>query len=211
MEIEAKYRALQRITAQQVEALDFTPYRRGPRVTHDLYDTLLDTSTLTIKRHRHRLRVRRDGDQYILALKGPVTQIGDLRLREEWEVLLGDDPYSAHTWPEEIRSRVRAFIGDAPLQEIIHVHNHRRTWDLYCGEKQVAELALDEGMIEAGGRVEAMHEVEVELKDEGSEQDIIAIVRILIAHLPLAPESRGKAKRGFALLKHNEGLEIVKK
>ena len=52
MEIEVKYKALQKITAEQIENLDFSPYTRGPRVIHPLYDTLLDTHDLTIKKQR---------------------------------------------------------------------------------------------------------------------------------------------------------------
>ena len=205
MEIEVKYQALEKITAEQIENLDFSPYTRGPRVIHPLYDTLLDTHDLTIKKQRHRLRVRRDGEQYILALKGPVTQVGELSVREEYELLLtSDDPYSVATWPEEIRSRVHALIGDTPLHGLVQVYNHRRAWNIYQAGQQVAEIVLDEGSIEAGGLQEAMHEVEVELKEGGNEQDAATISAILLTHLPIKPSSEGKAKRGYSLLKRSQ-------
>ena len=206
MEIEVKYKALQKITAEQIEALDFAPYTRGARAIHPLYDTLLDTCDLAIKKERHRLRVRQDGEQYILTLKGPVTQVGELTMREEHEIVLtSHTPYSIDSWPEEIRDRVLAFIGDRPLEALIHVHNNRRAWDIYHqAEQQVAEIVLDEGTIEAGGLQEAMHEIEVELKESGNEEDASAICAILLAHLPIKPSSKGKSKRGFNLLKQSK-------
>lgn len=205
MEIEVKYKALQKITAEQIEALDFTPYTRGPRAIHPLYDTLLDTPDLAIKKERHRLRVRQDGEQYILALKGPVTQIGELTMREEHEIALTSHaPYSIDSWPKEIRERVLTFIGKTPLEPLIYVHNNRRAWDIYQAEQYVAEIVLDEGTIEAGGLQEPMHEIEVELKESGNEEDASAICAILLAHLPIKPSSKGKSKRGFNLLKKSQ-------
>ncbi len=202
MEIEVKYQALQKITAEQVEALDFSPYTRSSRVIHPLYDTLFDTSDLKIKAARHRLRVRRDGEQHILALKGPVTQVGELSVREEHEMnLIGTTPYAIESWPEEIRTQVLAIIGDEPLEGLVHIRNHRRAWNIYKAGQHVAEIVLDEGTIEANDLQEAMHEIEVELKEEGTEQDATALCAILLAHLPIEPSSTGKAKRGYRLLK----------
>lgn len=211
MEIEVKYQALQKITAEQIEALDFAPYTRGARIMHPLYDTLLDTSDLAIKKQRHRLRVRRDGEQYILTLKGPVTQVGELSVREEHEIAFtSNTPYSIDSWPEEIRNRVLTFIGDTPLEALIHVHNNRRAWNIYQAEQHVAEIVLDEGTIEAGGLQEAMHEIEVELKEDGNEEDASAICAILLAHLPIKPSSKGKSKRGFNLLKKSKKAKKIK-
>ncbi len=92
MEIEAKYRAVKRIKAGQVEAVDLGPYTLGPRIKHNLRDTLLDTDDLAISLQQYALRVRRDGALSFVTLKGPAIVEGGTHKREEWEVLVVGGP-----------------------------------------------------------------------------------------------------------------------
>ncbi len=200
MEIEAKYRAVEAIEPEQVEAVALAPYNVGPRVFHDLHDTLLDTEERALAGHRYALRVRRDGAAIFLTLKGPKRQEGSTTWRPEWEVALdGGDPDDPATWPPDFEARVRAMSGGAPLYPLFQVQNRRHTWEVTRAGVPVAEIALDRGTIRAGDLEEAMHELEVELKG-GDEAELAAIVARLTAALPLTPETRGKAQRGFALL-----------
>lgn len=202
MEVEAKYRIEGRVRAAEVEALDFAPYRLGPRVVRRLHDTLLDTDALTLLRLRYALRVRHDGDDHVLTLKSPSTLVGDTHQRQEWEAILHDDPFLPASWPDHLRRRVQSLVGEAVVRPVMILRNHRRTWDLFLDGERVAELALDNGTIRAGKAQAPMHEIEVEAKEEGTMSDLAAIVAILTAHLPLVVEPRSKSERGMALLTH---------
>ena len=57
-----------------------------------------------------------------------------------------------------------------------------------------------EGAIVAGGRTVGFRELEVELQAEGTRADLDALIDQLQARFALIPESRGKKKRGLALL-----------
>lgn len=202
MEIEAKYRAEQPIAPTQIESLSLVPYRLGPRETHDLFDTLLDTEGFALSQQSHTLRVRRDGPRHILTLKGPGTVEGGTHRREEWEETLaeGDDPFDRAAWPSSIGARLNELIGDEPLHPAVTIQNHRRTWAVHRDGGHVGEIALDEGTIQAGGLTEPLHEVEVELKGRGTTDDLAALTGALCGPLPLVPEPHSKAKRGLMLL-----------
>lgn len=204
MEIEAKYRPLVQVRAKQLEALDLGAYKLGKRVKHEIHDTLFDTESLAIIEQKHALRVRRDGEQFILTLKGPSKTEGATHRREEWEVALSNGNHAPEAWPGKIRKRVHALVGEEALQEIATIDNNRRTWDIYRKKKCVAELALDRGIIQANGSQLPMHEIEVELKKKGKEQDLAAIVELLKYNLPMVPESRSKSQRGFALIRGDD-------
>jgi inorganic triphosphatase YgiF len=205
-EIEAKYRCTERIAPEQVERVALAPYQLGQRAFHPLRDSLLDTPDRALRRQNHTLRLRKDGARLFLTLKGARVSQGDTDIRPEWELeiteAVADNP---DAWPAEIRERVRSLAGEAPLRVLFHVYNDRTTWDVYRDGKIVAEIALDRGTIHAGALEEAMHELEVEAK-KGDREDIAAIVAPLVAALPLVPESRGKAARGFALLDQWESM-----
>lgn len=201
MEIEAKYRATKPIEPADIEALDFSPYILGPRVEHDLRDSLLDTPERELAARRYALRVRQDGVEVVLTLKAPAETEGGIHRRQEWEEPLpGSAPYDTATWPESIRLRVRELIGEKSLQEILRVRNHRRTWDVLRDGQRVGELALDKGTIEAHDSWLPLHEIEFELKDGGQQEEMDHVTRVLTANLPLEPEPQSKQQRGLALL-----------
>lgn len=208
MEIEAKYRPLMEVTAKQLEGLDLGAYKLAKRVKHEIHDTLFDTESLAIIEQKHALRVRRDGEQFILTLKGPNKTEGGTHRREEWEVILSNENHAPEDWPQQIRQRVHALVGEGALQEIGTIDNSRRTWDIYRKKKCVAELALDKGMIRANDLELPMHEIEVELKKKGKEQDLAAIVEFLKRQLPMVPESRSKSQRGLALIKGENAVTL---
>ncbi|MDQ4078794.1 MAG: CYTH domain-containing protein [Chloroflexota bacterium] len=200
MEVEAKYRAVEAINPEDIEALDLAPYTLGPREFHDLHDTLLDTAERDIGRYQYALRVRRDGEKVFLTLKGPKIRQGNTTWRPEWEEALDNgDPDDVTSWPPIFQEQVRLMSDGKSLLPQLHVRNRRYTWMLYRQGAQVAEIALDRGTIHAGEAEEPMHELEVELKG-GDEADLNAIVAMLRSALPLVTETRGKAERGFALL-----------
>lgn len=197
MEIEAKYRLTAPVTAEQVEALDWTPYQLGPRTTVDQHDTFFDTHDRAISQTMHAVRLREGGPQPVVTLKGPGTVEAGIHSREEIELPTSD--HAPDSWPAPIRERLQRLIGTQPLKPLLVVQNGRRTWPLLRDGAVIGEVALDEGTIQAGERHEPMHEIEIELKG-GARSDLEQIGTLVQRQLPAQPEDRSKFQRGFALL-----------
>lgn len=196
MEVEGKYRLLSPTGAEQIEALDWSPYELGSRHAIDQHDTFFDTPDLDLSRTRHAVRLR-DGDRTVVTLKGPGTVQDGVHSRPEIELPTEDrDPAG---WPPDIREQLDTLIGKRDLQPILAVHNQRRVWPLLLNGQPIGEVALDDGTIEARGRVEPMHELEIELKG-GTPDDLVALIRSITHGLAVAPEDRTKFERGLALL-----------
>ena len=188
-----------RLGPAEVEAVRLTPYRLGDASVHDLLDRLFDTPAGDLAGRGYALRLRRDGERRIATLKSSGRVAGAVHSRDEIEVVVGADTATPKAWPEPIRGRVAEAIGGAPLRRIVTVRNRRVAWPVEREGRLVAEMALDEGVISAGGRRTRFREIEVELRGEGKRADLAAIGRRLASRLPLEPESRSKFARGLAL------------
>jgi inorganic triphosphatase YgiF len=147
---------------------------------------------------RHALRLREGGTQPLVTLKGPGNVADGVHEREELE--LPTRHLEPAGWPAEISERLRELVGDEQLQPIFEIHNHRRAWPLLEEGRVVGEVALDRGSIEAGGRSQPLHELEVELKGGTGRNILSSIAEMLRRRLPAEPEDRSKFERGVALL-----------
>ncbi len=201
MEIEAKFAVTGPLSADDISQLDIDPYalRSTGEARHT--DVLLDTPDRAITSGKNALRVRSQGERVIATFKGPNAGSGGTHEREEIEAdvegVLGGD-FSG--LPSVVAERVAPLIGDAPLRPLIANDIARSTWAIEREGQVVGELALDTGTISAGGRSTEVHELEVELKGDGTREDIAALAARLPELLPLKPEPHSKLERGLALL-----------
>jgi len=202
MEIEAKYKIVGTLEAAALERLDIQPYRllRGKDEQH--HDEVLDTPTRTLTGNRQALRLRRAGSDVTVTYKGPDTVSGGLHQREEIEATFaaGALPEDYREWSPEIAQRVEPTVASAPLAPLVEMDVHRITWNIQRDSHIIAELALDEGSIRAGGKTSPIHELEIELKEHGTRDDLDALDQLFSSQLPIQPESRSKLARGLALL-----------
>jgi triphosphatase len=202
MEIEAKYKTVGALEAATLEELDTGPYRllRGKDEHH--HDEVLDTPTRALTGKRRALRLRRTVDTVTVTYKGPDTVSGGVHQREEIEATFAADalPRDYHEWSPEITERIEPSVGSAPLAPLVEMDVHRVTWTILHESQVVAELALDEGSIHAGAKTSPIHELEIELKDSGTRDDLDALDQLFSRQLPIQPESRSKLERGLALL-----------
>ncbi|MFN8501267.1 hypothetical protein [Kouleothrix sp.] len=140
------------------------------------------------------------GQRRIATLKGAATVRDGMYERDEWEAEIGpsDDPAD---WPAgELRDRVLALLGGAPVAPELSMRTLRHHVYAERGGARVAELSLDEGDISAGGLAQHFRELEAELLRDGTRADLDELVGLLRARFPLAPENRSKLARGLALL-----------
>jgi triphosphatase len=202
MEIEAKYKIIGALEASTLEQLDVGPYRLLPGKDEQHHDEVLDTPTRTLTGARRALRLRRTVDTVTVTYKGPDTVSGGLHQREEIEATFAVDalPRDYHEWSPEISHRIEPSVGSAPLSPLVEMDAHRVTWAILRETQVVAELALDVGTIRAGGKTTPIHELEIELKDSGTRDDLDTLDQLFSRQLPIQPESRSKLERGLALL-----------
>lgn len=210
MEIEAKYAILGPLSPAALSTLDVDPYLLVPEGERRHHDVVLDTPDRAITSAGNVLRMRHVDDHVILTYKGPNIGSNGVREREEIERTLAADladGYNPRRWPEEILTRIRPLIGDAALQPLIKTFVHRHTWSIERGGEIVGEVALDQGIISAGGRTTRVHELEIELKGNGQRADLTALEQLVLSALPLQPQPLGKVQRGLALLGRNRALD----
>ena len=87
MEIEAKFRLSKDTTPEQIEALDWGPFRLGARAEIRQHDTLWDTTgRQRLSASRNAVRLREGGAQPLVTLEGPGSVTEGVHEREELEL-----------------------------------------------------------------------------------------------------------------------------
>jgi inorganic triphosphatase YgiF len=95
---------------------------------------------------------------------------------------------------------MRTLVGAAPLIALFALDTRRQRIAVRRSGTSIAELCLDEGHIQAKGRILGFRELEIELCNQGVPDDLQQIAGLLVDHFALIPEPRGKRSRGLALL-----------
>jgi CHAD domain-containing protein/uncharacterized protein YjbK len=207
VEIEAKFSLTSQTFDRLMEADRIAEYSIGEPKTVRVRDTYLDTlqQRLLAAGYACRRRIREGRSELLITLKGMGDTDGAIHRREELETLLdADQPPQA--WPAgAARDRVLQIIGDSTLQPIADVHQTRVTKEIVQGERQVAELSLDEWTLVGGGEAQTFFEAEVELMPLGTEEDLSAIVAYLEREWDLAPETQSKFERALGSLQQAQG------
>jgi len=202
LEIEAKFRVVNRMvftSLRQLTALGPFPLVHTPG-TERQHNTYFDTANRRLTAARMTLRVRDLGDRRIATVKRSLSTHAGIHRRDEWEIDLdgGDHPAD---WPASTaRDRALAALNGAPIFPLMIIRTSRQYSYALLADTKVAEISLDEGVIMAGGRTVGFRELEAELLPQGTRADLDSLIEHLQARFALIPESRGKKKRGLALL-----------
>lgn len=170
-------------------------FRGEPRRQRQI-SVYFDTPRQKLRRHGWVLRVRQTDGKFVQTIK----RVGDaagLFDREEWEA--------------EVTSLAPDFgaIEMTPLRELIKARQMRhlepvcrcdidRSTRLVRANGSRIELTYDEGVIEARGASEPVHEIELELK-EGELAALLATARKLGTTIPIKLGVAAKSERGFTL------------
>lgn len=196
-EVELKFA----VSAADVKRLRSLPLLRGAAARRErLVSTYYDTPDFAVLHAGFGLRVRRVGRRRIVTLKSAGAASAGLHTRREIE-----RPFVARRplYGQIADTRFRARIGESvgALLEPLFVTDIRRTsWEIKLGRARL-EVALDEGSLCAGERRLPLREIEIELK-RGRPAALFEFARTLLDALPLSPENRSKAERGYRLAGH---------
>lgn len=196
-EVELKFA----VSAADVKRLRGLPLLRGAKARRErLVSTYFDTPDFAVLRAGFGLRVRRVGRRRIVTLKSAGAASAGLHTRREIE-----RPFVARRslYDQIPDARFRARIGEsvgALLEPLFVTDIQRSSWEIRLGRARL-EVALDEGSICAGERCVPLREIEIELK-RGGPAALFEFVRTLLDAVPLSPENRSKAERGYRLAGH---------
>jgi triphosphatase len=165
---------------------------------HHLVSTYFDTPDRALDRFGLTLRVRREGEKRIQTVKSRSTGHGVASSRGEWEWPIGQDtPEVARlSQTPALAAAARAIRGRLQPEFVTDIR--RTTHLLQLDNGATAEVAFDEGDIQAGPAREAVSELEIELKSGGVEP-LYQLAGSLLSTAPLWLMSESKASRGWRL------------
>lgn len=166
--------------------------------TRKLVNVYYDTPDLALHRQGIALRTRQQGRGWLQTVKCAGTASGGLAVRPEWE-----QPYNgrfdfAGIDDQEVRELLERQRIQSHLEPAFETVFMRSTWRIAPAKGATALLMLDRGWIEAGGKREALSEIEIELA-QGQVAILFDLALTLAADLPLRPEILSKAERGYRL------------
>ena len=230
MEIEAKFTIPDEATYERLAAChELAGFRleSGPVVmNHDQY---MDTHSRRFLAAGYACRLRSEGDSILVTLKGLGNATGAVHHRDEREVHLpAFDPNPEH-WPESpARWLAVELTAGEPLQPLLEIFQARARRLVYDAERLVGEMTLDAvtplaGKAEQGGDEpagsagaplpahdgstgERYWELEVELKDRGTEADLENLSHEWAQHWGLTPQTRSKFERALAAIGEDDLL-----
>jgi inorganic triphosphatase YgiF len=200
MEIEAKFAVPDEATWLKLQTVDqMAGYTLSPGKAKKVHDTFVDTPDRSILASRHVCRKREVDGLILMTLKSGQTVEGAVHRREELEVTLEREQPIGQWPPSEIRDRLLSIVGDATLVPLFDQHQTRIIRWATRGERTVAEMSVDKVELSMKGREQSYFEVEFELKEAGTVEDLTVISACLETDWNLKPEQRSKFSRALAL------------
>ncbi|MEA3120358.1 MAG: hypothetical protein QOI13_3628 [Paraburkholderia sp.] len=179
--------------------------------TEQVISTYFDTEDLAIHRCGASLRVRTAGDRHVQTLKTNGSVRAGLYEREEIETVLD----GVHPDPGALRAKIpknsgiRKLMRDremaSRLEAVFVTRVDRQISLLRLPQGDEIEVAVDEGVVEAGSATARIYEVEMELKS-GEPDHLYQFALDLLNALPMKIGYFSKGDRGYELVvqEHNE-------
>jgi CHAD domain-containing protein len=210
MEVEAKFAADADAMRRLGAAKSLGHFSLGEARAVEFDDTYLDTPDEALLRAGYACRQRQGDRGLAIQVKSVSSGGGGVHRRQELEVLLRHDS-APGDWPmSEARDLVLGIAGDSPLQPLTRLHQRRLLRPVQQGEREVAELSLDQVVVQtADGALPPYHEVEVELRPAGTEEDLAAIASVLHDEYGLPAEERAKFTRALEAIGRPAGGHLL--
>ncbi len=176
-----------------------------PQATRRLVDAYLDTADWRIGQSGFVLRIRRKAGGAEVTLKDGGKKEDGLRRRLEATEELPDGGLGALGRDGPVGRRLDALVGTRPLGKVLEVRTRRRPYAVRLEGEEVAEVALDDTLIEvaAGTPPVRMRRVEVEVNPNAIER-VRPLVDKLRSDCGLQPAALSKFEAGLLA----SGMEI---
>jgi inorganic triphosphatase YgiF len=167
-----------------------------------LQNTYYDTPQQDLRMLGIALRIRQQQGKSLQTVKCAGQVSGGLSSRPEWETPYGGRFDFSPIGDETVRSQLEALARLPGFRATLDTNFTRHLWHWRPEAGTHVEIMLDRGHIIAGGRREAICELELELI-EGEAERLFDLVAYLGELAPLFPAPLSKATRGSLLLTGN--------
>ena len=168
-----------------------------PAHTVDLASYYYDTPAGDLANQRAGLRLRYTGKAWVQTLKYAQQEHNGVVHRVEIEHTTQGQALELTAIGDATMRNWLQGLG-AGLQPVFSTHMQRTLW-LVSHQGSVLELALDIGSVQCGKQQEAIHEIEIELK-QGDAQAVEQVAQVLRTEFDLPLQMRSKAERGYRLV-----------
>jgi inorganic triphosphatase YgiF len=197
LEVESKYKSSDPCFFGLLQAEDLSGYTLGTSEEQNVSDYYMDTAERDIWRRGYACRMREKNGQWLATVKGLGGVEGAIHQREEYEMEIQPGTLPQQ-WPNSpARDLVLSLIGSKPLVQLCVIRQHRTKRAVNRGKRRVGAMSLDVVDIESGEQRDRTYEVEIELEQNGTLEDLRILDRVLQDY-GLHPESRSKFERAMA-------------
>ncbi|GEM_PF-354125 len=166
-------------------------------------DTYLDTVDMVIHSSGYSFRCREKNDKVIYTLKSLKSADPLIHRREEIELVLSEKKNVENWKDSELKSLILNLIGSGKLFPLFYVSHTRTTGMLVTESREVAELSLDDVIISCDNNERSYLEVELELEENGTENELTKLVYFIEKDLGLVAGCNSKFDNGYEMILEN--------
>jgi triphosphatase len=174
-------------------------FAHGKSASRELFSAYYDTPDCWLKSNGVVLRLRRDGQRWVQAIKNAGNASGGLHRRAEHETEVA---VQLPSFPAMAQAGFGELIANRHTRDALGVAFtttfSRSSTLIELQGGNIVEVSLDRGSIAAGERREPICEIELELK-AGNAAALFELALELARELPVRLDNRSKAQRGYAL------------
>ncbi len=200
MEIESKFLVADEVDFQALESLsELAIYALSEAKVRLIEDIFLDTENRAIMAAGYYLRVRKtQGENGAwVTIKSLGGFEGGTHKREEYVSFLPEGASVIGCPDFRIRNMIFEFTAGLDLFPLLSLKQKRIIRQVKSGEKIIAETYLDKVNLKSEDREKSYNEFEVELKNEGTLEDLKNIRDFLLQHYKLSENPYSKFERAF--------------
>ena len=203
MEIESKFLVMEEMDFQALESLsELASYSLSEAKIQLNEDIFFDTENRDIMASGYYLRVRKSSGEEgsWVTVKSLGGFEGGTHRREEYVSFLPEGVSVLECPDPRIRELILEFTAGFDLFPLLSLKQKRVIRQVKMENRIIAETYLDRVNLKNKGREKNYNEFEVELKSEGSSEDLETIRLFLIKHYNLVESRFSKFERAFLFM-----------
>ncbi|MFH1086800.1 MAG: CHAD domain-containing protein [Chloroflexota bacterium] len=210
-EVESRYLIPDRLLFDRLRRLQkLGPFRLKAAGTVRLEDHYLDTPGKALLHQGWACRLRSDGANWTVTLKGPKELAGATHTRAEYETMLPGGIEDPVRWPAgEVRQRMLDLTSSMPLRRLVSIRQTRRCYRVTHSSRVVGELTLDVVRSLGEGLEYRAYMLECELCETGTVGDLETLHGLLVDEFGLLAEGRSKLQRALDLVERNRSPDVA--
>ncbi|AKB56451.1 hypothetical protein MSBR2_3406 [Methanosarcina barkeri 227] len=205
MEIESKFLVMEETDFQALESLSkLASYSLSEAKIQLNEDIFFDTENRSIMASGYYLRVRKSSGENgsWVTIKSLGGFEGGTHRREEYVSFLPEGTSVLACPDSRIRDLIFEFTAGLDLFPLLSLKQKRVIRQVKMGKRIIAETYLDRVNLKSKGREKHYNEFEVELKSEGSSEELETIRLFLLKHYNLAESTFSKFERAFLFMEN---------